>query len=325
MERIIVTPRSLSLGGHPLLERITAAGFELVFPSPGRQPSEAELAAALPDAVGYLAGVEWVSAGLLSVAVRLKVISRNGTGVDNVDLDAARRAGITVCRAEGANARGVAELAFGHVLAAARSIPRADAALKAGRWAREKGLELEGKTLGVIGCGRIGRLMARFGLAFDMRVLGFDVHLDPSLAPPGLREAPLAELLRESDVLTLHCPPPASGEPLLDRAAIATLRPGAIVVNTARQGLVDETAMAAALCDGHVRAYTIDAFDAEPPTDWSLVSSLQVIATPHVGGFTDESVDRATSMAVDNLLEALGPRRAAPPPAERSRAGRWFT
>jgi D-3-phosphoglycerate dehydrogenase / 2-oxoglutarate reductase len=313
MERIVVTPRSLSQGGNPLLERITRAGYQLVFPSPGRQPSEAELAAALPGAVGYLAGVERVSAALLAGAGRLRVISRNGTGVDNVDLEAAHRAGITVCRAEGANARGVAELAFGHLLAAARAIPRADAALKAGRWAREKGLELEGRTLGVVGCGRIGRLVARFALAFDMRVLGFDLHFDRSLSPAGLREAPLEQLLREADLLTLHCPPPASGGPLLDRAAVAALRPGAIVVNTARQGLVDEAAMAAALRDGRVRAYTVDAFDAEPPTDWSLISSPQVVATPHVGGFTDESVDRATAAAVDNLLAALGAPREGPP------------
>ncbi len=305
MDKVIVTPRSLSKGGHPLLERITSAGYELVFPSPGAQPTEAQLLAVIGDAVGYLAGVERVSAAVLARAARLKVISRNGTGVDNVDLAAAEARGIAVRRAEGANARGVAELAFGHILSAARGIAAADAELKAGRWTREKGFELEGRTLGLVGCGRIGKQVARFALAFDMRVLAHDPVPDPTFAPSrAFAWAPLAEVLREAHVISLHCPPPG-GRPLLDAAALATLRKGAVVVNTARQGLVDEAAMAAALRERHVAAYTIDAFDQEPPADLAFLRTRGVLATPHVGGFTDESVDRATAVAVDNLLATL--------------------
>ncbi len=306
MDKVIVTPRSLSKGGHPLLQQITAAGFEVVFPSPGAQPTEEQLSAVIGDAVGYLAGVERVSAALLSRAVRLKVISRNGTGVDNIDLAAAQARGIAVRRAEGANARGVAELAFGHVLAAARGIASADAELKAGRWTREKGFELAGRTMGILGCGRIGKLLARFALAFEMRVLAYDPFPDPTFAPsPGFAWASLPEVLREAHILSLHCPPPAGGRPLLDAAALAALRKGAVVVNTARQGLVDEAAMAAALSEGRVAAYTMDAFDPEPPPDFSFVRTRGILATPHLGGFTDESVDRATAVAVDNLLASL--------------------
>lgn len=308
MERskVIVTPRSLSQGGHPLLERLTAAGYELVFPSPGAQPDEAQLAAVVGDAVGWLAGVEKIGAALLAKAGRLRVISRNGTGVDAIDLAAAKARGIVIRRAEGANARGVAELAFGHALAAARGISAADAELKAGRWTRQKGFELEGRTLGLAGCGRIGKLVARFALAFDMRVLAHDPYPDPAFSPgPGFSWAPLAEVLRAAHVLSLHCPPPPDGRPLLDAAALASLPRGAIVVNTARQGLVDEAAMIEALRSGRVAAYTLDAFDQEPPPDFTLVRTRGVLATPHVGGFTDASVDRATAVAVDNLLESL--------------------
>jgi phosphoglycerate dehydrogenase-like enzyme len=306
VDKVIVTPRSLSKGGHPLLERIAAAGYQVVFPSPGAQPSEEQLRAAIGDAVGYLAGVERVSAALLTRAARLRVISRNGTGVDNIDLAAAAARGITVRRAEGANARGVAELAFGHVLAAARGIAAADAEIKAGRWTREKGFELEGRTLGLVGCGRIGRLVARFALAFDMRVLAFDPFPDPSFAPaPGFAYAALAEVLRQAQVLSLHCPVPEDGRPVLDAEALSALRRGVVVVNTARQGLVDEAAMAAALRERRVAAYTIDAFDREPPAELELVRTRGVLATPHLGGFTDESVDRATAAAVDNLLVSL--------------------
>jgi D-3-phosphoglycerate dehydrogenase / 2-oxoglutarate reductase len=306
VDKVIVTPRSLSQGGHPLLERIRAAGYELAFPSPGAQPTEAQLLSAIGDAVGYLAGVERVTAAVLERAARLRVISRNGTGVDNIDLEAAKARGVTICRAEGANARGVAELAFGHVLAAARSIAAADAALKMGRWTREKGFELQGRTLGLVGCGRIGKQVARFALAFDMRVLAFDPYPDRAFSPSAaFAWAPLAEVLQRAHVLSLHAPAPADGRPILGSEAIASLRRGAVVVNTARQGLVDEAAMAQALRERRVAAYTIDAFDVEPPQDLAFVRTPGVLATPHLGGFTDESVDRATSVAVENLLASL--------------------
>ncbi len=304
--KIIVTPRSLSKGGHPLLARLIGAGYELVFPSPGAQPCEAELLAHIGGAVGYLAGVEKIGAALLDKADRLRAISRNGTGVDNVDLEAAAARGIRILRAEGANARGVAELAFGHILAAARSIPQADAGIKAGQWIREKGFELEGRTLGLIGCGKIGRLVARFALAFDMNVLAYDPFPDRSFCPsPAFALAAFAEVIEAADVLSLHCPPQKDGSAVLGTAQIAALKKGALVVNTARQGLVDEAAMAAAIERGAVRAYTMDAFDHEPPTEWDFVQRPSVIATPHIGGFTDESIDRATAAAVNNLLAAL--------------------
>lgn len=307
MDYVIVTPRSLSVGGHPLLEKIRGAGFEIVFPSPGAQPTEAQLLAAIPGAVGYLAGVERIGAAVLGKAARLRVISRNGTGVDNIDLETAQAMGIAIRRAEGANARGVAELAFGHLLAALRAIPASDASLKAGGWNRRKGRELEGKTLGIVGCGKIGKLVARFALAFDMEVLGYDPYPDAKFKPSErFSFASLDELVAKADFLSLHCPPAQDGRPVLGEAQIATMKRGAVVVNTARQGLVDETAMLAALGSGRVATYTLDAFDSEPPDDRTIIASPNVIATPHIGGFTEESVDRATEAAVDNLLDSLG-------------------
>jgi D-3-phosphoglycerate dehydrogenase / 2-oxoglutarate reductase len=310
MATVIVTPRSLSKGGHPLLDRLSSAGYEVVFPSPGAQPTEAQLEAVIGGAVGYLAGVERIGASLLAKADGLAAISRNGTGVDNVDLEAAKAKGIKVLRAEGANARGVAELAFGHILAGARGISVADAELKAGRWTREKGFELEGKKLALLGCGRIGKIVAGFALAFGMKVSAYDLYPDKGFAPsPSFSWASLEDALASADVVSLHCPPTPDGRPLLGAAQIAALGKGAIVVNTARERLVDAAAMTAALDSGNVRAYAIDAFDKEPPDDWSLVRNRRTVATPHLGGFTEESVDRATEAAVDNLLAALGAAR----------------
>jgi len=306
MKYVIVTPRSLSKSGHPSLEKIRAAGFDIVYPSPGTQPTEAELLAVIPGAVGYLAGVEPIGSEVFAVADKLRVISRNGTGVDAIDLEAAKAKGIEIRRAEGANARGVAELAFGHLLAAVRCISSSDAALKAGGWNRRKGRELEGKTLGLLGCGKVGKLVARFALAFDMKVIAYDVYPDSKFAPSDrFRFASLEEVISHADFISLHCPPSRDGRPIIGPGEITAMKKGVVIVNTARQSLVDERAMLAALESGQAAAYTIDAFDKEPPDDRTIITRPDVIATPHIGGFTDESIDRATEVAVDNLLDSL--------------------
>ncbi len=303
MARVLVTPRSVTKGGHPALARIEAAGHEVVFCTPGQQPDEAELLRLLPGCEGYLAGVEPITARVLEAAAGLRVVSRNGTGIDNIDLAAAERLGISVCRAEGANARGVAELTLGLILALARSIPFSDAALKKGGWERRKGIELIGRRLGVVGCGRIGRTVAEFGLALGMEVVAYDVCPPPSLMPPGFRYASLDEVLAQADVLTLHCPP--LGRPLIDADALGRMKPGVLIVNTARHELIDADALLAALERGTVAGAAIDVYAKEPPGCDPLASHPRVIATPHIGGFTEESVDRAVDTAVENLLAFL--------------------
>jgi phosphoglycerate dehydrogenase-like enzyme len=308
--KILVTPRSLTTGGHPALERLTAAGYEVVLGPAGKMPSAEDLVRLLPGCVGWLAGVEKISDDVLAAAADLRGIARNGTGVDAIDLDAARRRGIDVRRAEGANARGVAELAIGLILALARSIPFSDSAIKAGGWERRKGIELEGKTLGIVGCGKIGRIVAGIAHGLGMHVVGHDPFAQASAELPLL---PLDDLIATSHVITLHCPPPADGKPLLDARRLANSRPGVLLVNTARHELIDIPALVAAIDRGHVAGAALDVFAAEPPLDRKHLASDRIIATPHIGGFTDESVDRAVDVAVDNLLEALA-RTGAPTP-----------
>lgn len=306
MNKILVTPRSLTTGGHPAFERLTQAGYEVTFCTPGKQPAEEELLSLLPGCVGYLAGVEPVTARVLDAAHGLKVISRNGTGVDNVDLKSAAQHGVAVCRAEGANAQGVAELAIGLLLALARSIPYSDHAIKEGRWERRKGVELRGKTLGVLGCGKIGRLVAEMALGLGMDVVAYDVFADATFRPSErFQFVSLDELFVTADAITLHCPPLPDHKRLIDAAAIEKMRPGVLLVNTARYDLLNATAVAAALDAGKLAGLALDVFDREPPSDNLLPSHDRVIATPHIGGFTEESVDRAVSVAVDNLLSHL--------------------
>jgi D-3-phosphoglycerate dehydrogenase len=306
MKRILITPRSLTKEGDPSLDLLRTAGCELVFCSPGKSPDEAELKRLLPGCVGWLAGVEKVTDAALSAAPELKAISRNGTGVDSIDLAACERRGVRVLRAEGANARGVAELALGLLLSLVRSIPFADSRMKAGGWERGMGSELAGRVMGVVGCGKIGRLVAGFCLAMDMEVIAFDAYPDRCFTPsPRFRFAPLAELLEKADAISLHCPHVPGEKPLMDRAVLSRIKKGAFLINTARAGLVDDAAVLEALENGRLAGYAVDAYDKEPPGLSALLSHPRVIASPHVGGYTAESVSRATRAAVENLLAAL--------------------
>lgn len=303
--KIAVTPRSLSGAGHPALSLLTDRGYELVYPSPGETPSEAALLAAIPGCAGWLAGVEPIGPAVLEAATGLRVISRNGVGVDNIHMPTAAARGIRVERAIGANARGVAELAIALMLAAFRHVPWSDARLHAGTWARRQGIEAEGRTLGIVGCGAIGRTVAEIALGLGMKVIGHDPFPSEGFAPDGFRFAALDEVLAGSDAVTLHCPPAAT--PVLDAAALAAMKPGAVIVNTARADLIDDAAVLAALERGKLSAFATDVFHEEPPAPSTLLSHDRVILTPHAGGFTAESVDRATRAAVENILKVLEP------------------
>jgi len=304
--KILITPRSITRDGHPSLAKLQDAGYELVFTTPGAFPSEDELIEKLPGCVGYLAGVEQISAKVLDSASDLKAISRNGTGVDSVDIEAAQRNGVQVLRAAGANARGVAELTFGHILAAVRSIPFSDAAMKDQRWERRKGIELDGRTLGLVGCGMIGRQVAQFALAFDMNVIASDPFADLSFKPSErFSFGSIDDVMTTSDIISLHCPAQSDGKALIDAPVIEEMKDGVYIINTARASLLDDQAILAGLGSGKIGGVVVDAFDPEPPTDWALAGHEKVISSPHIGGFTSESINRAVSVAVDNLLEAL--------------------
>jgi D-3-phosphoglycerate dehydrogenase len=306
MKKILVTPRSLTRSGHPAFDRFRQAGYEVVFCTPGKQPDEQELLELLPDCVGYLAGVEKVPAAVLEAAPQLKVISRNGSGIDNIDLKAAEKLGIRICKTEGANAKGVAELTIGLMFALARWVPFHDGRLKSREWERKKGIELEDRTLGLIGCGQIGMEVAIRATGLQMKVLAYRRNPDPAFSPsPRFSWTGLDQLLASSDMISLHRPASPDRTPVIDAAAIAKMKKGAFLINTARASLVDGKAALAALESGQLGGLAIDVYEKEPPDDYGLIGHDRVIATPHLGGFTDESVDRATFEAVDNLLNAL--------------------
>jgi phosphoglycerate dehydrogenase-like enzyme len=302
-KKVLITPRSLTKDGHPSFDMLRKKGCEVVFCTPGKQPDEEELVRLLPGCVGYLAGVEKVSARALEAAKDLKVISRNGTGIDNVDLASAERLKIKVCRTEGANARGVAELTVGLLLGLVRHVAYHDAKMKAKQWERRKGLEVENRTLGLVGCGKIGEEVARMALGLGMKVIAYRRSPDLSFAPsPKFKWVSMEELLKTSDVVSLHRPGSPGGEAVIDGAAISNMKKGVFIVNTARASLLDEAAVLEGLASGRIGGVAVDVYAEEPPKKHDLVQHERVIATPHLGGFTDESVDRATTEAVENLI-----------------------
>lgn len=303
-KKILITPRSLSKSGHPELARLTEAGYELLFPFPGKQPTEEELLSVIGECSGYLAGVEKVSKKVLDSAPLLKVISRNGVGLDNVDLISAKEHGIEVLGTPGANSQGVAELALTLALSSARAVVEGSNSIKNGGWKRSKGMEIQNKTLGIIGCGNIGQRLARMAIGIGMQVVGYDLYqADVLKGHEGFTFVPIETLLASSDIISLHCPP--EDKPLVDKRFLEQVKKGVIIINTARSPLVDSDAMFKALEEDVVLHYALDAFDSEPPALNRLLLHERVTLSPHIGGFTEESIQRATSSAVTNILNIL--------------------
>lgn len=308
MTRILVTPRSVTAAPGDSLDALADAGFDLILAPPGRQPSEDELVALVRGCTGWLAGVEPITARVLDAATDLRVISRNGTGIDSIDLDAAAARGVRVMTAAGANARAVAELTLALMLVGLRSIAESAAGMKDGRWVRREGRELSAATVGLVGCGAIGRRVAGMLSGFGSAIRAYDVKPDPGFRPPGdFAWTDLDTLAAESTIVSFHCPAEPGAPPLFDAGRLARLPRGAGVVNTARASLIDEAALLAALDEGAVGWYATDVFAVEPPGRTPLVAHPRVVAVPHIGAFTTEGGREAIRVAVDNLIAGLGP------------------
>lgn len=299
----IVIPDPLPAAAVSLLE---AEGWT-VDRRTGRSPTE--LRAALTDADALIVrSATTVTAELIAGAPRLRVVARAGAGVDNVDLEAASERGIVVLNAPGANSVSVAEHVFALMLASARSVAIADAQMKAGHWGKNslRGAELRGKTLGVVGLGRIGREVARRALAFDMAVVAHDPFIATQMAEDlGIELIALEALVERADFITLHLPSTAATRGLLNRKLLSHCRRGIRIINTARGDLVDEGALVEAIDDGRVAGAALDVFSQEPPPDTALTGLPQVVATPHIAGATAEAQQLVSLEAASGVREYL--------------------
>ena len=271
--------------------------------------SAEELAATIPDYDALVVrGQTRVTADLLKAAARLKVVGRAGVGVDNIDLEAAKKNNIAVVNAPTSTTIAVAELAFGLLLAVARDIPRADAAMKQGEWLKKQleGVELSGKTLGIIGYGRIGIEVGRRAAAFGMNVIVYDPNVtEEELSHSDAEPVSLQDLYAWSDFISLHLPLNVQTRDLIGPQAFAQMKQDVRIVSTARGGIIGEDALLEALKSGKVAGVGLDVFEKEPPGLTELVSHPHVIATPHVGAQTVEAQSRAAEDIAREVLSAL--------------------
>lgn len=253
-----------------------------------------------------------VRGALLEALRRCRVVGRLGVGLDNIDVPACESRGMVVIPATGANALSVAEYVVGTAMLLLRGAYQSSAAVAAGRWPRtalSNGREIAGKTLGLVGFGSIGQLTATRARALGMTVIAFDAMMDedhPAFAAGGVRCTGLDEVIRSADVLSLHVPLVESTRGLFDAARIASMKPGAVLINTARGGILDEVAVAAALRSGQLGGAAIDVFGIEPlPAAPHFQGCPNLVLTPHVAGLTAEANERVSSLIASKVLEAL--------------------
>jgi D-3-phosphoglycerate dehydrogenase len=238
----------------------------------------------------------------------LQVIGRAGTGVDNIDLDAATRAGIVVMNTPGGNSVAAAELTMALLLAMCRNVPQANAEMRQGKWERKAwmGVELAGKTLGIVGLGRIGREVAARAQRFRMTVIGYDPYVSSDVAEGhGIQFQPLTELISQADVVSLHLPLTEETRHLINRDVIQQMKTGARIINCARGGLVDEDALLEGIQSGHLGGAALDVFESEPPKNRALVEDPRVVSTPHLGASTREAQERVGTEIAEKVRDYL--------------------
>jgi D-3-phosphoglycerate dehydrogenase / 2-oxoglutarate reductase len=303
MSAVAVTARSFRQVPGEHQELLRAAGLPVRFAEADRPLDEEELIELVRGCWGLIVGVDPVTAAVLD-AGPLQVVVRFGSGTDNIDLEAARRRRVRVAATPGANARSVAELAIGLLLALARHLVLHDREVRSGSWSRHTGIELAGRRLGVVGYGAVGRQVAGIARALGMEV----VATDPVVREADVPLVGLETLLASSDAVTLHAPLADDTRGMIGAAELDRMRPQALLINTSRGGLVDEWALAEALAAGRIRGAAFDTFEREPPEGSRLLELNNFVASPHAGGATVEAVTRAGIAAVRELL-AEGPGR----------------
>lgn len=306
---ILVTAADLAPQAVALLD-----GYDVVYA--GKTPAEADIVGLCRqhDPVAIIVRYSGVSRAAIEAAPSLKVISKHGSGTDTIDKAAAQAHGVAVVAAVGVNAAAVAEQALALLLACAKSVPRLDGRMHDGHWdkATHKSLELQGRTVGLIGLGAIGLRFAKMAHALDVQVIGHDPYARD--LPAHVRAVDLDTLWRDADAISLHCPLTDDNRGLINAATLARCKPGVIVVNTARGGLIDEAALLAAVRSGQVRAAGLDSFAVEPMTaGHPFQHQPGFILSPHIGGVTSDAYVNMGVTAVRNVLDVLSRKGHAQP------------
>jgi D-3-phosphoglycerate dehydrogenase len=281
-------------------------GCELIEQDRSKTLSRQEFLELAKDADGLVPAMDRVDEEVFRIAPRLKVVSAQGVGYDHIDVAAADRHGVAVCICAGCNNHAVSELAFALMLNLARHVRAADNQMRDGGWPRLLGPELWGKTLGILGLGRVGKATSLIAKGFGMRVLATDIKWDITFANEhGISYVPLHRLLRESDFLSIHCPLDKTTRGMIDERAIEQMKPTAFLINTARGPIIKESALVAALRERMIAGAGLDVFETEPHPQNPYLDLPNILMTPHLGGATHEAADRSLELSMLNITQIL--------------------
>ena len=305
MEKILVTNASFAKYSKKAEEILIDYGLEIVRPN---QPinDENDILEYLDGVVAIITGLEPITEKVISKALRLKVIGKHGIGVDNIDIEAAKKKGITVLNAPGTNKEAVADLVFGLMLSLARKIPNSDRQVRAGKWPKVFGQSVFGKTLGIIGLGAIGRSMVQRAKGFEMKVIAFDSYWDKEYAETnGVIYSSIDEILKEADFITLHVPLTPETNNSIGIEQLRSMKSTAYLINASRGGVVDEEALYKVLKEGKIAGAGLDVFSTEPPIDSPLFELDNVILSPHMGGFTDGALATTSEFIAKSIVDSL--------------------
>ena len=307
MARVLTTARSFAV--CPAAQKIlTSAGHQLEIMTPAKPYTAEELLPLVADFDAMIVGLDQIDEQVINAAVpSLKVIARNGVGYDKVDLIAADKNNVIVTITPGANSISVCELAFSFITGLSRKIHLMDHNIRSGSWNRVLGVEIDGKTIGVLGTGSIGYELIKRCRAFGMRVLAYDLKPNQELIDDYQVEYTddLDRIYRESNYISLHLPATDATRNMINREAIKKMQKGTFIINTARGELIDEEALYEALDSGHLGGAGLDAFKHEPMTDQRFFQLDNVILTPHTGAFTSEASENALVIAAQEVLRVL--------------------
>ena len=305
MNKILTSPSSIGQVGPEPFDLLKANGFEIIDNPYGRKLTEDEVIELAKDCIGIVAGVESLSARVMDALPKLKCISRVGVGMDSVDLEYAKQKGIVVVNTPDGPTRGVAELTLGMTLSLLRKIPQADAALKKKQWKKQIGNLIFEKQIGIIGLGRIGKIVAELFRGIGNPVIGFDLYPDEKWAKEkGVQIKSFDEVIEQADILTLHIPGNKDKSPVISVNELDKMKAGSFLINISRGGVVDEEALYNALVTKKLTGAAVDVFTKEP-YDGPLCDLENIILTPHLGSYASEGKLQMEIDAVQNLINVL--------------------
>lgn len=316
-KKILVTPRSFGKTSNVPFEILKKYNYEIIRNQSGKQYTEEELLNIVPDIDGIIVGLDPISEKVLKTGKKLKVVSKYGVGLDNIDLDAAEKLGIKITYTPGANNESVADLAFSLMLSLSRNIKKLDEIVRTNRWEKVIGSEIYGKVIGIVGTGAIGKGVAKRATGFNMEILAYDIYPNWDFADKiGMRYVDKNTLLERADIVSIHVPLTDEMYHFIDKEELDIMKDTAILINTSRGGIINEEALYWALKDRKIAGAGLDVFETEPPVNNKLLKLDNILLSPHCGASTIDATNRMGIMAVEGLvsiLEDMEPKYLAEP------------